>query len=111
MESKTRPKMPLSQRAKQFLPFSALPELTEALARQEHVPAPRPELTEDAAGELNRNMENLRRGSMAQVVYVRAGETIKITGMVSRVDKTSRFLQIVDTKISFDEILWACSAS
>ena len=42
---------------------------------------------------------------MASVVYFSQDEYIKISGMVSRIDETSRILQIVNTKIDFDDIL------
>ena len=35
MESKKRPKMPVSQRAKQFMPFAAVTGLDEAIRRVE----------------------------------------------------------------------------
>ena len=35
MESKNRPKMPVSQRAKQFMPFAAVTGLDEAIRRVE----------------------------------------------------------------------------
>jgi hypothetical protein len=39
------------------------------------------------------------------VYYNKKGqEYLKVTGMVARIDVTSRVLQIVDTKISFDDI-------
>ena len=42
---------------------------------------------------------------MASVVYLHKGEYIKITGLVARMDETSRLLQIVNTKIRFEDIL------
>ena len=36
MENKTRAKMPVEQRAKQFMPFAAVTGLDEAIRRVEH---------------------------------------------------------------------------
>ena len=44
--------MPVSQRAKQFLPFSALQGLAEALSEQEKILVPMAELSEDMQEEL-----------------------------------------------------------
>ena len=97
--------MPVSQRAKQFLPFSALQGLAEALSEQEKILVPMAELSEDMQEELNRKMKKICCGKIISVVYVCKGETIRITGMVSGIDKTNRILQIVHTRIPFHNIL------
>lgn len=55
--------------------------------------------------ELDRQMHLLAKGQMATIVYFQNGEYIKITGLVARIDETSRLLQIVNTKIRFEDIL------
>lgn len=105
MANKVRVKMDISNRAKQFLPFAALTGLPEALAKKEHVIVPKPILSEDMVIELDRKFHMLERGVIAEVVYYHKDECIKITGIVARIDVSSRLLQIVNTKILFDEIL------
>lgn len=105
MGSKPKHKMPIEERAKQFMPFAALKNLPDALAAKEKITVPKIELSEEAAGELDRQMHLLVKGQIATVVYFHKNEYIKITGMVARIDETSRLLQIVNTKISFDDIL------
>ena len=105
MASKPKHKMPIEDRAKQFMPFAALKGLPDALAAKEKVIVPKIELSEEMAEELDRSMHELAKGRIATVVYFRKGEYIKITGMVARIDETSRLLQIVNTKIPFDDIL------
>lgn len=98
-------KMPVADRAKQFMPFSALRGLSEALAAKERIIVPKVELSEEMAEELDRKMHRLEQGQMATVVYFHRDEYLKTTGMVARIDATSRLLQIVNTKIPFDDIL------
>lgn len=105
MGSKPKNKMPIEERAKQFMPFAALKSLPEALAAKEKVIVPKIELSEEMAEELDLQMHMLRKGKMAAIVYFHKDEYIKITGMVARIDETSRLLQIVNTKIPFDDIL------
>lgn len=105
MASKPKHKMPIEDRAKQFMPFAALKGLPDALAAKEKVTVPKIELSEEMAEELDRSMRQLAKGRIAAVVYFRKDEYIKITGMVARIDETSRLLQIVNTKIPFDDIL------
>lgn len=105
MVSKTRPKMSVENRAKQFMPFAALRGLPEALALKEKIVVEKMELTEDMAAELDWNMKILEPGMMVTVVYFHKDEYIKKTGIVSRLDRDSRILQVVETKISFEDLL------
>ncbi len=105
MASKPRNKMPIEERAKQFMPFAALSGLPDALAAREKVMVPKIELSPEMEEELDRQMHLLSKGKMATVVYFQKGEYIKITGLVARMDETSRLLQIVNTKILFEDIL------
>lgn len=97
--------MPIEDRAKQFMPFAALKGLPDALAAKEKITVPKIELSEEMAEILDRQMHELQKGKIACVVYFHKDEYIKITGMVARIDETSRLLQIVNTKIDFDDIL------
>ena len=98
-------KMPVSDRAKQFMPFSALKGLDEVLRAKEKIVVPKVELSPEMAEELNYKMHLLEKGKIATVVYFNKDEYLKTTGMVARIDETSRILQIVNTKIQFDDIL------
>ena len=105
MAPKRQNKMPIEERAKQFMPFAALKGLPDALAQKEKVLVPKIELSPEMEEELDRQMHLLSKGKMASVVYFHKGEYIKITGLVARMDETSRLLQIVNTKIRFEDIL------
>lgn len=105
MATRPKNKMPVSDRAKQFMPFAALKGLPEALAKKEKIIVPKIEMSPEMAGELDRKMHLLEKGKMAAVIYFQKDTYIKITGMVARIDPTCRILQIVSTKIAFDDIL------
>ena len=105
MANKPKHKMPIEERAKQFMPFAALRGLPDALAVKEKVLVPKIELSPEMEEELDRQMHLLKKGEMAMVVYFDKGEYIKITGLDARIDVTSRLLQIVNTKIPFADIL------
>ncbi len=105
MASKPKNKMPIEERAKQFIPFAALRGLPDVLAAKEKVLVPRIELSPEMAEELDRRMHLITKGKMTTVVYFNNGEYIKITGLAARIDETSRILQIVNTKIRFEDIL------
>ena len=103
--NRTFPKMDRASRAKQFMPFAALRGLPDALAKKEKILVPKIVLSPEMEEELDQRMHLLSKGNMATVVYFQNGEYIKITGLVARIDETSRLLQIVNTKIRFEDIL------
>ena len=105
MPKKPINKMPVSDRAKQFMPFSAVKGLAEALQKKEKIVVPKAELSPEMAEELNYKMHLLEKGKIATVVYFNKGEYLKTTGIVARIDETSRVIQIVNTKVRFDDIL------
>ena len=101
MPSKPKQKMPIEERAKQFMPFSAL----KGLASKEKIIVPKKELTQDYAEELNLKLKSLKAGSIITVVYYCKEEYIKLTGMIAKINYDSRIIQIVNTKIPFDDLL------
>ena len=100
-----RQKMSMDKRAAQFLPFQAVRGLDEALLKKEKITVPKIELSEEMYEELDKKMHNIHKGSMITCIYFHKGEYLKITGMVARFDEIARILQIVNTKIEFDNIL------
>lgn len=105
MAGRPRNKMPIPDRAKQFMPFSALRGLNEALAAKERIVVPKPELSEEMAEELDHKLQSLQSGQVATIVYYHTDQCIRITGMIARIDSSSQLLQIVNTKIAFTDIL------
>ncbi len=104
MAHRLKTKMPVSERAKQFMPFAALKDLPAALAQRERITVPRAELSEDAAEELDRILHQLQPGSLITIVYYDQEDYIRFTGMVAAFHETSRILQVVDRKIPLDDI-------
>lgn len=105
MAAKPKTKMPIPDRAKQFMPFAALKGLPDALAAKEKIAVEKVELSPEMAEELDRKMHRVKQGKIITVIYFKEDEYLQITGMVARLDPSSRILQIVNTKIEFDNIL------
>lgn len=105
MDNNNRPKMTIADRAKQFAPFAALTGLDKALAAREKIIVDKPILSEEALAELDLKMHSIEKGKIVTIVYYAKEECIKISGMVAKIEHTSRIIQIVNTRISFDDIL------
>ena len=104
MDSNARPKMSMSNRAKQFAPFDALKGFQEALRKKEKMPVPKKELAEEKAEEINEKLKQLTTGKLITVVYYNDGEYIQLTGTVVKIEKNKRYLQMAETIIHFDDI-------
>ena len=126
--SRRHPKMSLQNRAKIFAPFDALPDLRWKVAERQKITRPPARLTEDARELLDRKLRWLDRycrsdpdcdrpPAVITVVYFQRdpraeelngdgirGNYRETTGMVSRVDASACFLQIIDMKIPFGDI-------
>ena len=100
-----RQKMSMDKRAAQFLPFQAVKGLDEALLAKEKIKVPKIELSDEMYEELDKKMHNIKKGLILTCVYFNKGEYLQVTGMVARFDEVARILQIVNTKIKFDDIL------
>lgn len=93
-----------TDRAKQFMPFAAVKGLPDALAKKEKILVSKRELSDDYREELDHTLSQIRLGDMVTVVYFHEDEYIRITGLVSRIDLSSGYIQIVNTKVSFQDI-------
>lgn len=97
-------KMSREERAKQFMPFSALKGYELALREKEKIVVPKVELSEDYAQELDYQMHQIQKNDMVKVIYFHNGEYLQITGLVARKDESARVLKIVNTNIAFGDI-------
>lgn len=97
--------MTIENRAKQFMPFSALRGLYEELSTKEKIIVDKKELSPEMAEELDFKMHQIKKGDIITVVYFNKDEYLKKTGIVSRIDETARILQIVNERIYFDDLL------
>lgn len=104
MANKPRTKLPIHERAKQFMPFAAVGGVHEAYLGKEKILVEKHELSDELADELDTALRSLKKGDMATITHYCNGEYIKTTGIVARIDNTCRILQIVYTKIPFDDI-------
>lgn len=105
-KSKPRTPMPVSERAKQFMPFSALTGLTKALEQteREHMKVPKKELTEEMARQLDRSLNELKKGDSIAVTYFSQGEYLTVSGAVTSLDAVERLLSVGSVKIPFDDL-------
>lgn len=96
--------MSRQDRAKQFMPFAALKGYPEALKKKEKIIVPKAEFSEEYKEKLDQKLRQVKKNDIITAIYYHNGECVKVEGMVSRIDDTSRILKIVNTRIPFDDL-------
>ena len=113
--SKTRPQMPMSDRAAQFAPFAALTGYDSAIKETGRLTDERVELDEEALTALDRKyqllIEALDDAPEVTIIYFRpderkaGGQYVSATGTVKKVDTFGRRILLQDgTRIPLDSV-------
>ena len=113
--SKTRPQMPMSDRAAQFAPFAALTGYDSAIKETGRLTDERIELDEEALTALNRKyqllMDTLDDAPEVTIIYFQpderkaGGQYVSATGTVKKVDTFGRQIILQDgTRIPLDSV-------
>jgi Asp-tRNA(Asn)/Glu-tRNA(Gln) amidotransferase A subunit family amidase len=97
-------KMSAAERAKQFMPFSALKGLDEALREKERIVVEKAELSEESAENIANTLKIIEKGTYVSVVYYSDGEYVSAEGIVTEFDKAFRKMTVIKTQIEFDNI-------
>ena len=104
--AKNRRPMPVSERAKQFMPFAAVTGLTQALQRKERelMRVEKKEPSEERVQKLNQYLNEMEKGDDIAVTYFSQGEYLMVTGIVEKLDAANRVLVVGGTEIGIDDI-------
>lgn len=94
----------MDNRAKQFVPFAAVKGFEEALRAKERIVVEKIELSEERKAELDFKLRQIKKNDIIKIIYFDKDEYVRVEGMVSRFDTGARVLQVVNTKIEFDNI-------
>ena len=114
--SRTRPQMPMSDRAAQFAPFAALTGYDSAIRETGRLTGERIELDEEALAALNTKyqllMDALDDEPEVEITYFKpderkaGGEYVSVTGTVKKVDTFERrIIMQGGMKIPMDDVL------
>ena len=114
--SKTRPQMPMSDRAAQFAPFAALTGYDSAIKETGRLTDERIELDEEALTALDRKyqllMDTLDDAPEVTITYFQpderkaGGKYVSATGAVKKVDDFERRITMRDgTRVPMDDVL------
>ncbi len=99
-------KMPIKERAKQFMPFSPLKGLEEAIAQKEMemLKRPRAIVSPDHEETLNTKMQDIYLGDEVTFTHYERGIYITTCGEVEEINLNNRYFKIKDKIIMFCDI-------
>ncbi len=97
-------KMTNLERAKQFMPFSALRGFDYVIAKKEKIIKDKVELSEDQLNALNETFKEIKKGTIIKVTYYQTDGYITEEGLVSEINFTFKYLKIIKNKINFCNI-------
>ena len=100
-----RAKMDRAERAKQFMPFSALEGLNSVLYEGNPAVDERICLGEDAQLELDRRLHTLSPGREVCAVFYANRQYSALRGIITKIDLPGRCLRIDDSWVAMDDLL------
>ncbi len=96
--------MSRAERAKQFIPFAALHGFEDAIRKQELSHEAKRELSDEETERLNEVIVKLNKGDLVEAKYYNLDGYFKVTGAVTEINLTSRYIRIVKTLIKFSDL-------
>ena len=98
--------MPIRERAKQFMPFSPLKGLEDAIAAQEFktLKRPRATISSDHEETLNRKLQDVYLGEEISLTHYEKGEYITTFGEVKEINTNNQYLKIKNKTVMFCDI-------
>ena len=104
--NKLRPKMPPSQRAKQFAPFDAVVGLRKALYEKERIRVPRKLLSDDMIEEINATLKILKPHDVITVIHYNNVEQkyIQTTEKIKKLNPKTHTITLEKHEIQFENI-------
>lgn len=93
------------ERAKQFLPFSALKGYYTLIKEKEKVIESRKVLSDDELERLQNEFLKINIGMIVKIKYYLVDHYEEIEGMVSKIDLIYKKIQIVKTEINIKDII------
>lgn len=100
-------KMSRAERARQFMPFAALKGYDVLIKQKERIISDRRELTEDMAAELSGTFAKIKKGDLIKITYYDTDAYCTLTGAVTAIDLTLKYITVIKTKIAFADIFAA----
>lgn len=97
-------KMSRADRAKQFMPFSALKGFEELVKNEQRMISSKRELSEEDVFSISKTLSSIKKRMMVRVTYYDTDAYLETEGLVSSIDFVFKKIVVVRTEIPFENI-------
>lgn len=95
----------MSNRAEQFLAFDALKGLREALKEKECIKVEKRVISTEEAEKIDQTLRKIKKNMLCEVVFFKDGEYIKVEGVITKIDRVYKKLNVVKKEIFFNDLI------
>ncbi len=97
-------KMPIGERARQFMPFAALRGYEEVIKEKEKILEGKREISEERAEELSSQILKLKKGDVVSVIYYLKDGYVEMRGAITEIDVPFKTFRIIKTWVPFVDV-------
>lgn len=96
--------MKISERAKQFMPFSALKGFDDMIKVENKEPSDRKILSEEDSDNIGLVLGKIKKNDVVKITFYETDGYVTLTGIVAKIDYDMKRLTVVKRAIDFKDI-------
>lgn len=97
-------KMKISERAKQFMPFSALKGFDDMIEVENKEPSDRKILSEEDSDNIGQVLGEIKKNDVVKITFYETDGYVTLTGIVAKLDYDMKRLTVIKRVIDFEDI-------
>ena len=97
-------KMKISERAKQFMPFSALKGFDDMIKVENKEPSDRKILSDEDSDNIGQVLGEIKKNDVVKITFYETDGYVTLTGIVAKIDYDMKRLTVVKRVIVFKDI-------
>ena len=96
--------MKISERAKQFMPFSALKGFDDMIKVENKAPSDRKILSDEDSDNIGHVLGEIKKNDVVKITFYETDGYVTLTGIVAKIDYDMKRLTVVKRAIDFEDI-------
>lgn len=96
--------MKISERAKQFMPFSALKGFDDMIKVENKEPSDRKILSDEDSDNIGQVLGEIKKNDVVKITFYETDGYVTLTGIVAKIDYDMKRLTVVKRVIDFKDI-------
>ncbi|MBQ1260612.1 MAG: hypothetical protein IIX96_01205 [Clostridia bacterium] len=92
------------ERARQFMPFSALKGFENLIDERNFIPTPRRRPSEEKAQSISLRLSKIKKGTAVEIIYYDVSSYKRLCGCVREIDTVFKRLTVGSVEVRFSDI-------